>query len=821
MPYRQLPARLRTLIPAKHGQELFANVFNSQMNSGKPESVAFASAWAALEGAGYKKGPGGKWTRVEKSRDDTLQDKVDEYNEKYGAKHGRVSLGMLRDVYDRGIGAYRTNPESVRPNVQSKEQWAFARVNSFLSAARGAKAINHDKDIHDKIKKSQPSPSAVHVPSAEWDKAETYKAPASARNNARRVLRWKEKYGDKVRGGTQVGWTRAGQLARGENLSRETVARMASFFARHKGNEKVDPKYKDEPWRDAGFTSFLLWGGAAGREWSQRIMDGFKKSVDLGPLTLKSGVSTNRVENPSDIFSSADDDLGPCLAVFSLKANVTSVTKKAELLGTPFFCADAGGDTESLLIVPLSKVSIPVKPASNEVWSEVCGNIWGDKFVCLVRDGTPSSCIINKMHPRHPDSSIRKFAPSARFANANVSKESNIISKFVHMLNVGGSYCENFAGSVTNTSVGKNKSGPVCGDRAISLEEVFVPLNSTCGSISDHPRAMISKNSLIFDVATDSTNSAPKSSGDFSGTQTFSVEINDFALLGFGKRVFSPTASLSDDTGVMKDGRDRHILDLEVSGSLKKGVTSSVELDNLLAGFFGNVSGHVECDTLGGDYSQVNKRQIDDDTFTMPDEARMRSMELGLEGEIHVHDRNGQAVYMPGEDHEEYLERIAEMAGIEQEEEPSESQGLLERAISAIIETVMAEKSIHKSFEETKFLKVDDEQRIVYGWASVVTEDGEPVVDTQGDIIAPAEMEKMANDFMEDVRMAKAMHDGDGIGEVIHSLPLTAELAKALGIESDLEGWIIGMKIHDDDAWAKIKSGEYAGFSIGGKADAS
>jgi len=118
-----------------------------------------------------------------------------------------------------------------------------------------------------------------------------------------------------------------------------------------------------------------------------------------------------------------------------------------------------------------------------------------------------------------------------------------------------------------------------------------------------------------------------------------------------------------------------------------------------------------------------------------------------------------------------------------------------------------------------KFTKVDEEQRIVWGWASVVTVKGIAVIDTQNDLISPREMEKMANAFMLDVRTAKAMHEGDSVGEVIHSLPLTDEVAKALGISSEQEGWIIGMKIHDDAVWEQVKSGEFSGFSIGGRSD--
>ena len=34
---------------------------------------------------------------------------------------------MLSAVFRRGVGAYRNNPASVRPNVRSEEQWAYAQ----------------------------------------------------------------------------------------------------------------------------------------------------------------------------------------------------------------------------------------------------------------------------------------------------------------------------------------------------------------------------------------------------------------------------------------------------------------------------------------------------------------------------------------------------------------------------------------------------------------------------------------------------------------------------------------------------------------------
>ena len=64
-------------------------------------------------------------------------------------KNKSTTKFRLSVVYWRGIGAYKTNPESVRPNVSSPEQWAMARVNSFLFALRNGRyrSGRHDTDL--------------------------------------------------------------------------------------------------------------------------------------------------------------------------------------------------------------------------------------------------------------------------------------------------------------------------------------------------------------------------------------------------------------------------------------------------------------------------------------------------------------------------------------------------------------------------------------------------------------------------------------------------------------------------------------------------
>jgi hypothetical protein len=91
-------------------------------------------------------------------------------------------------------------------------------------------------------------------------KLETYNDyPKSASNNAKKAIKWKEENGSDC--GTRVGWTRARQLAGKKNISRDTIARMASF--------KRHQQHKDVPYSEGcGGLMWDAWGGASGINWA-------------------------------------------------------------------------------------------------------------------------------------------------------------------------------------------------------------------------------------------------------------------------------------------------------------------------------------------------------------------------------------------------------------------------------------------------------------------------------------------------------------------------------------------------------------------------
>ena len=82
-----------------------------------------------------------------------LENKVEKHNEEVKdldvAWNPRVTYKTLLEVFERGLGAYKSNPESVRPNVSGPDQWAYARTNSFLFALKKGRfqGGKHDTDL--------------------------------------------------------------------------------------------------------------------------------------------------------------------------------------------------------------------------------------------------------------------------------------------------------------------------------------------------------------------------------------------------------------------------------------------------------------------------------------------------------------------------------------------------------------------------------------------------------------------------------------------------------------------------------------------------
>lgn len=116
--------------------------------------------------------------------------------------------------------------------------------------------------------------------------------------------------------------------------------------------------------------------------------------------------------------------------------------------------------------------------------------------------------------------------------------------------------------------------------------------------------------------------------------------------------------------------------------------------------------------------------------------------------------------------------------------------------------------------------KVDEDKRLVFGWASIIKDEvGKVLLDRQDDYIdSEDELEKAAYAYVLHSRDGGEMHVRKGVSTVVESVVFTKEKQAALGIPEGTMpvGWWVGFKVNDDRVWNEVKKGNYIGFSVHG-----
>ena len=99
----------------------------------------------------------------------------------------------------------------------------------------------------------------------------TYDPPQGVQQAAQAALKWIED-GKAGSGFTATGRARAGQLARGEAVSDETIRRMRSYFARHTVDKQARGFNRGEPgFPSPGRVAWDAWGGDPGKRWAESV----------------------------------------------------------------------------------------------------------------------------------------------------------------------------------------------------------------------------------------------------------------------------------------------------------------------------------------------------------------------------------------------------------------------------------------------------------------------------------------------------------------------------------------------------------------------
>lgn len=114
--------------------------------------------------------------------------------------------------------------------------------------------------------------------------------------------------------------------------------------------------------------------------------------------------------------------------------------------------------------------------------------------------------------------------------------------------------------------------------------------------------------------------------------------------------------------------------------------------------------------------------------------------------------------------------------------------------------------------------KAQTDHRMVYGWAYVATEGGQPAVDWSEEVWPMEDIRQAVHEFIGQ-RTLKARHKGKVVGEIMDSILFDRDVQKALGIDLGKEGWFVGVRVDDDATLAEVDSGILKMFSVGGMAE--
>jgi hypothetical protein len=123
---------------------------------------------------------------------------------------------------------------------------------------------------------------------------------------------------------------------------------------------------------------------------------------------------------------------------------------------------------------------------------------------------------------------------------------------------------------------------------------------------------------------------------------------------------------------------------------------------------------------------------------------------------------------------------------------------------------------------ESTILKVSTELGLIFGFAAICKVDGEDFVDSDNEHYPEEAMLADTTEFAKSRRVACTMHARDAAGQpvedggVVHTFPLTTEIAKALDIQTRVTGLLVALAPDDPATIEKARNGEFTGFSIGG-----
>jgi len=151
-------------------------------------------------------------------------------------------------------------------------------------------------------------------------------ANEAMKEEAQRGLDWRSEFG---RGGTEIGIARARDIVNGANLSDDTIGRMVSYFARHEVDKEAEGfRVGEEGYPSNGRIAWALWGGDAGKTWSEREYEKIKSDRSLDDARPYPNEHAARLKDPEqyDSFARKNNEGGEGIDfIYGIKDGVSEL----------------------------------------------------------------------------------------------------------------------------------------------------------------------------------------------------------------------------------------------------------------------------------------------------------------------------------------------------------------------------------------------------------------------------------------------------------------------------------------------------------------
>lgn len=196
-----------------------------------------------------------------------------------------VEIQKIRDTENEFLQPLQElTKEAAEQGVEFADVNVMLDMGGFVLSLKPHVVEKNENVITNVLSKIKDLVSEALVTVEKKEVPDSFVPPKAVQEEAQRALNW-IKEGHAGANFTDVGRARASQLANGEGVSRQTLARMKSFLARHEvDREGQGYKVGQTGYPSPGRVAYAAWGGDAAKTWVDKLFRQYDLAKSYGDV---------------------------------------------------------------------------------------------------------------------------------------------------------------------------------------------------------------------------------------------------------------------------------------------------------------------------------------------------------------------------------------------------------------------------------------------------------------------------------------------------------------------------------------------------------